>query len=477
MSITPQDIIAVIRTRGRGDPPSALADIFVNPLVKVLLFVDGKIDLAKAQQTIDSIILTLEDEDTLTSLAAFLNDTIENISLQLRTALEDIGSNFGLTRRPAAASSGNVVLMRSTDLIVPPDSPITVPSGKKVFAPSLNQEYRITSTTIINSMTFDDVLQKFVFTVPVQSVNVGLATIAASNQVSQIRDPIPGIEEATNVDPLVGGRDEESDRNLGDRIKSALSANNIGTVAGYRDMVLGITNVQDTNIIGAGSPFMVRDEGDGGSLDVYVTDPIAISVSDLATASNYQPSGPKFVFTPSRQPLINDISTIQPTDVDSISKDVGIFAGSIKANDTIIFDSDHTGELITYQVNDLIREVDVFVQDETRKIVGSDILVKEAVPILVDVIITIQVLPEFSSARDTVRDNAEAAITQFITSLGIGDDLEQSDVISIITNVDGVDRVNLPPTKFEKSVNTGQINIIEASANEVLRPGTILVNF
>lgn len=477
MSITPQDIIAVIRSRGRGDPPSALADIFVNPLVKVLLFVDGKIDLAKAQQTIDSIILTLEDEDTLTSLAAFLDDTVENITLQLRTALEDIGSNFGLSRRPAASSSGNVVLMRSTDLIVPPDSPISVPSGKKVFAPSLNQEYRITSTTIITSMSFDDVLQKFTFTVPVESVNIGLSTIAATSQISQIRDPIPGIEEVTNVDPIVGGRDEESDRNFGDRIKSTLSANNIGTVAGYRDMVLGITNVQDTNVIGASSPFMVRDEGDGGSLDVYVTDPITLSISELATAANYQPSGPKFEFTPSRQPVIDDTSTIQPTDVDSINKDVGVFAGSVKSKDTIIFDSDHTGEIITYQVNDLIREVDDFVQDETRKIVGSDILVKEAIEVLVDVIITIQVLPEFSSSRDSVRDDTENAITQFISSLRIGDNLEQSDIIAVVTDVDGVDRVNLPPTKFEKSVNTGQVNIIEALANQVLRPGTILVNF
>jgi len=477
MSVTTQDIINLIKTRGRGDPPSALADIFVNPIVKVLLFLDAKIDFAQAQQTVDTIILLLENDDALEELAGYLDETTEDLTTRLRTSLENIASNFGITRRAAAPSAGPVLLLRSDPLTVPPDTPITVPSGRRFLAPSLNQEYRTTSTVIITAMSFDDSLQKFVFSVPVQSINVGLDTVAGESQVSQIRDRITGIEGVTNSDPITGGRDEETDRELTERIKSALSANNIGTIAGYRNLVLGVAGVKDAIVISAGNPFMLRDAGDGGSVDIYITDPVPITVAELATSANYKPVGGKFEFSPSRQPIVDDANTIQPTDVFAINKDLGVYAGSVRAKDTITFNTDHTGETITYQTNDLVREVNDYMQDEERKIVGADVLIKEAVFVPVDVIATIQVLPEFSNSRDTVRDEVLNQVTQFITALNIGRSLEQSDVITLIQNVDGVDRVNIPMIKFERTVSTGVVNIIDALANEVLRPGNIIINF
>ena len=478
MSVSAQQIIDIIKKRGRGDPPSAISDLFLLPIVRTVTFIDAKIDFAQAQQTIDTILVLLEDEPALAELAGFLDETVEDLTTRLKTALEKIASNFGFSRRPASQSNGTVLVLRSNSLTVPPDSAITVPVGRRFFAPSINQEYLTTSTVIIATMIFDSDLQKFVFSVPVQSVNVGLATVAGASQISQVRNSIPGIEGVTNKDPVTGGRDEETDRELADRIKTALSANNIGTISGYRNLILSLFDVKDTSIVGAGDPFMLRDAGDGGSIDAYVTDPIPLTINELATALNFVPSGPNFAFSPSRQPLINDTATILPAiNVVSINKDLGAFAGSIKARDTITFDADLTGQTITYQVNTLVKTVNDFVQDPKQKIVGADILVKEAQFVLVDIIITIQVLPEFVSARDAVRDNVQNAITQFIAALNIGKNLEQSDIVQVITNVAGVDRVNLPPTKFERSTNTGQINIISPLANEVLRPGSIIINF
>lgn len=478
MSIQAQEIIDEIKTRGRGDPPSALADIFVGPLERVLLFLDGKIDFATALQTIDSVILLLESDEAIAELAGFMNTTTGLLTAQLKTGLENHGSNFGITRRAAAASTGSVLLTRSTDLVVPPDTPITVPTGRRFIAPSLDQDYRTTNSTIIDSMSFDADLNKFVFSVPVESVNVGLTTVAAEGQISQLRDPITGIEGVTNANPTSGGRDEETDRELADRIKDALSANNIGTITGYRNMIFLVAGVQDIKIVGAGDPFMLRDSGDGGSVDAYITDPVPFSISEVATAANVTPVGGKFDFAPSRQPLIDDVSAVKPTGFGpDIVKDLGAFAGSTRAKDVIKFDSDPTGETIEYQVNNLVKTVEDFINEEERNQVGSDVLVKEATFIPIDVIVTIHVLPEFESSRAIVRANVESAVTQFISSLGIGDTLEQSDVVNVIVNVSGVDRVELPPTKFERSTGTGQADPIFALANEVLRPGSIIVNF
>lgn len=472
MSIAPADIIALFRARGRGDPPSALADVFVGPLVMTTNFLDAKIDLARAEQTLDRAIFTLEDDETLDGLAAVLGEDRQTIIDRLKGAIEDVASNFGLIRRAATGSRGSVLLLRSAQI----DNPITVAAGRRVAAPLLEREYRVTTSVIISAMTLDETLAKFVFSVPVESVGVGLNTVAGPDQVTQVKEPISGIEGVTNRDAIVGGRDEETDRGFVARIKDVLSANNIGTKAGYRRMVLtGLDAVKDVLIVGAGDPFMIRDGDGGGSVDIYVTDPDPVTVTELATADNFVPSGPSFVFTPSRQPVVDDLAAVQPTDATVITKDAGVFGGSVRAQDTITFATDHTAAFITYQANDLVRQVDDFVQEPERKILASDVLVKEALFVLIDVFLTIRVLPEFNNIRTTVQARVEAAITELISILGIGVSLEQSDLLKAVTEVDGVDRVNLPLTKFERSVNTGTLNVIDAAANEVLRVGTIQV--
>jgi len=74
-----------------------------------------------------------------------------------------------------------------------------------------------------------------------------------------------------------------------------------------------------------------------------------------------------------------------------------------------------------------------------------------------------------------VRTNVEAAIVQRVSSLTIGQNLELSDMIVVIASVPGVDRVTIPFQKFNKSAESGSINVISATANEVLRSGNIIV--
>ena len=153
MSFTTLDIINAMRNRGRGDPPTALGDIFVNPLVKVLNYLSAKMDLGRAEQTVDGIITLLQNPSLLTNLSVALNETTETLTVTLKAALEDIASNFGLYRRAAASARGSILLMRSSD----PTSilPLTVKEGTKVTAPSKGINYLVSSTVTIQSMGFN----------------------------------------------------------------------------------------------------------------------------------------------------------------------------------------------------------------------------------------------------------------------------------------------------------------------------------
>jgi len=124
-----------------------------------------------------------------------------------------------------------------------------------------------------------------------------------------------------------------------------------------------------------------------------------------------------------------------------------------------------------------VLQVQTFLNDDSRKILGSDVLVKEAVISPVNITMTVKLLPGFSNTRSIVQGRIEAVVTQLISLLNIGESLDQSDIVDVVTDLAGVDRVNLPIDIFDKEPGLGQQNVIPAVANEVLRLNNVDVNF
>lgn len=471
MPITKEDIIAQFRNRGRGDPPSALADISVNSLLRMTTYLDAKNTFARDEQSLVSILASLEDLTALGILSTDMNEDLGSLITKLQSDIDAIATNFGTTRQPASQSRGNVALLRNSALT----EDINVPAGTKVFSTELEQEYQTTETVLITTMTFDSNVNAFVASVPIESANSGLDTIVAEGQINQLRSSIVGIDGVTNIEIVGGGRDRESDQQFVTRLLEILSANNIGTKAGYEELIFSQENVKGVSAIGANDPFMFRDLTDGGAVDIYVTDPLPISISETILAAQVEVVGQTFVVIPSRQPVINDVTTINPAAgfVIGINKDTGAFGGSQKANDQIVLDTDPTGLVLGYQSNKLVSDLQAFVELPENSIFGSDVLIRAASVALVDVIFSIRVLSGFTPS--VVTQQVETEVTQAIANLNIGQSLEQSDIVEIAVGVPGVDRVNLPPTKFDRSTGTVQ-NVITAAANEVLRPNTVIAN-
>lgn len=466
-------ITALLQSRGRGDPTSALGEIFNTPLTRVLQYLDAKIQFSRTEQALDTIITALASQDTLNNFALQLDEDVATIEKALSLAVDAIASNLGITRRPAVTSRGNIIVYRADSLI----DPITINAGTTFTAPLLAQDYTSRDTVIIYSMNWDSDLDKYIYAIPIESVNTGTATVAATSQVTKISDSINGIDGCTNTDPVIGGRDEESDQELADRAKTALSANNIGTKSGYRGMVMGIDTVKDASVVGAGDPLMVRDMGDGGSVDIYVTDAIPVQAGEVAVLgtnlidSSGTGVGP-WIFSPARQPVL--VAVVTPAG-GTIHKDTSIFAGSITALDTISFVPDVTGLTVTYFVNDNVSQVQTYIDDDSRRILGSDVLIKEVATIPVYISMKITVVSGFSSS--VVQGNVQNAVTQFVASLGIGVHLEESDVIRVAVNIDGVDRVELPLIRFDRGTIYTPADIIPAAPNEVLRVGSVAVSY
>lgn len=103
----------------------------------------------------------------------------------------------------------------------------------------------------------------------------------AAGEIINLNASIDGIFAVKNPFSFVGGQDMENDISLAERVRLAITGNNIGTKNGYLRFALDQNNVIDAKVVGAGDNIMFRDGGyvddagvyhfgEGGCVDIYV---------------------------------------------------------------------------------------------------------------------------------------------------------------------------------------------------------------
>jgi len=136
----------------------------------------------------------------------------------------------------------------------------------------------------------------------------------------------------------------------------------------------------------------------------------------------------------------------------TVVKDGGFYGGSVRGSDRFYFLPTLTdGETITitYTYNSLIPTLQAAVDGDSAKIVGADVLIKEAKILLIDVTATIELFAGYDITE--VATNVETAIANALSDYLIEQEVQQSDIIAVIAAVEGVDDVLVPLTKFEES--------------------------
>jgi len=116
-------------------------------------------------------------------------------------------------------------------------------------------------------------------------------------------------------------------------------------------------------------------------------------------------------------------------------------AGVITNGQEVVADYEHDENFaVEYVINKVVQDVQTAV--EAQRHVTADVLVKEAVENMIDLELTIVMLP---GANQSIVDAAvRTNVSQLLNSLGIGDPVHQSDVLRVIENTPGVDYVVIP---------------------------------
>jgi uncharacterized phage protein gp47/JayE len=127
----------------------------------------------------------------------------------------------------------------------------------------------------------------------------------------------------------------------------------------------------------------------------------------------------------------------------------GFIAGS--ASFTGFSPDNNTVVTINYTYDSLIATLQALIDNNSNHIVGSDILVVEAIEAFISFTAGIFIVPGYVSG--TVVSNVQTALSTYINALGLGADIVLSELVAIVQDVPGVSEVDLTSLILQSTEN------------------------
>ena len=182
-------------------------------------------------------------------------DNLQSIFTTFGDDLDLIAKNYSLTRKGATFAQGYVTIHTvswTQDIIIPDRTIVSTRSS----VGSTGVSFRVIGdySMIYNnkSLYFNAINGRYELRVPVVCAIAGKVGNVSAGSVSVIQSPLAQVEGVFNEDPLSGGLDSESDRDLQQRCALSWVVSSVGTKDGFKKIMLDRSEVIDAIAI---SPF------------------------------------------------------------------------------------------------------------------------------------------------------------------------------------------------------------------------------
>jgi len=341
--------------------------------------------------------------------------------------LNSFAENFATERKAAVAATGVLRLF-----LVGPNA-FSLVEGTIFRTLGINPVFfESTQELVAVSPSFDSGSNRFFVDLTIQARTEGTRGNVVADRIVVMNTPITGVASVTNLESTKGGTARESNFDLLNRLTIAISGANINTFDGYKKQVLDIPGFEDALVLEPGDPGMVRQEA--GAVDIIA---IGSSVDTQTIAVTVLAEGEDFIlpFQPVFQ-ILSAIGASAYTDGGGFTfvKDTGNFARSAQGRDKIVWDIPPAGpaasEVVTinYSFNNKIRDLQLdFDEEKSIRVPASDILIKEAIEILIDFEMTVIKIGDFPQAD--VETVVELALQDYLAALKLGSLVEFSDAL------------------------------------------------
>jgi uncharacterized phage protein gp47/JayE len=428
--------------------------------------------------------------------------SISNAAFMSVQDLNNLVGNYGITRKTATQSTGQVTFYTNTL----PSQDVFIPAGTRLGTGLGSSNQQITFQTLGNLNLFISAESSYF---NIKTGNWELTANVSADQAGEVGNvgpfAISTVMDAnlpmrvTNNNPTTGGFDQESNVDLAVRTINTFLGTGKGTKGGYLGLVTSQSYILDAIMQGPGDPMMIRDNGFGGKVDIWVI-PTQALITQLTPAntpsleipdwqdsqevlSNYtfpfpqRPVDPSQAITvtatlapsgnltnillfESRTPAPSDVTYVNPSGLRyhySVQLDNSLnYGGSTRADDNIIWNATEMDYLknlfsgntmsvdISYSTNTSISSAQSIIDSDENKIIAADALVKDAVEVILDIVSSVVLEPSFKTTPEAQTQTIGNIITAIVDSINtnkLGQTFQESDLIQTIHNVPGVDNV------------------------------------
>lgn len=161
----------------------------------------------------------------------------------------------GLTRKPANKAYGVVTVTGSAGKVIPAGFVFSVPADGGVAA--------VDFETLADA----EIPNAGVVEIAVQAVVAGKGGNVAADTVTIMREPMKGISKITNVEPITGGAEAESDDSLRQRIDALLDGKGDSYVGNDADYIRWAREVP-----GVGNAYIIPEWAGAGTVKIVLVD-------------------------------------------------------------------------------------------------------------------------------------------------------------------------------------------------------------
>ena len=461
----------------------------INDLKRFLQSVRPNVDTSPGTYTRDVILDAPANELSILYTELLRTSNAQSVETASAGDVENLGRNFQVFRKGPIPASGIATFFAFDE----PGSNITIPRGTqlatKASVDGTSRQFVTTQSTLLTSTHFRASSGRFEVDVPVRATVGGTSSNIGAGALSAIMNPVSGVSGVFNQSAITSGSDFEPFPTYRTRIKSVITGNNAGTASGYFQTATRISEVLDVKVAAVNTGPELLRRPDPGAVDIYIRGnisaqaPVESFIVTQATPFNYfLTKQPVDVNVLDGIVVIGSTSGLMVRDTDfTFSQDTEAFGGTVRGSDKLIFTTGVLEEQISilYSYNSLVESLQVFMEADNRKVLGADILINAAFSRRINLECTVRLLPGFTAS--TVSTSVSTNVNTALNSYQIGEEVQQSDIVAIITGTSGVDDVTLPLDLFEESNDTGTI-VQDISGNLVIPinsyvvPGDIVVN-
>ena len=455
-------------------PRTVINDFFIQPVATEISKQKILISFTSYLQSFSGIQTLLTNISFLNTVTEAFNTTIDNVYAIISTAVDNLAGNYNKTRKAALNSTGIINYYRPN---APASTELTnIISAGSVVKAINGMTYTTLTDVSYSNFYFDTNFNAFMLDVPAECSYAGTVGNTEQYTITTIQTSVSGWTSVTNKVAWINGTDIETDADFCNRCQTEISGSNIGTLNGIRNNILQNNPILDMSVVGAGDAEMVRDLGWGGKVDVYITD-----VSPQQVTWTYYSDGSAITYIQGARPIISTAAVSVTADVgypvigSIVADTTSPTEGSVNSLDAISWSVSPTAGstvTLTYFVNKYINDVQTFI-DQDGYNTGADILIKQALVVPVDIIFNISVFSGYSMSD--IISAITIKIQNLLSTKKIYETLQQSDIIELAYTVQGLDRVIMPFTKFNRASLTGTVDVITTTKLEYLRPGIITI--